>query len=170
MKQWGYELEFSTVVKIIFTDTSLSPNDGFFYIKSLTLDDDKTTVISTFNQDNNTTPLDTDRSMILADFWEEGVEFSWYKEDEDSDQWVIEVSGLLILEPIHSFENADTQNIKNSYIEESDITSLQLEFRRDGDSPPESFDAFEFVNGEIFSVKNLVKNDDDEWEEATNIC
>ena len=158
MKKCGYELEFSAVVKIVLTDPSLSPSDGFFYIKSFTFNEGEPTVISTFSQDKDTAKLD--RSTVLADFWEEGVQVSWYKEDEESDQWVIEVGGSLIVEPINSPEDW--------CIEECDISSLQLELRRDGDSPPESFDSFEFVSGQVFSVTNLVRNDEDEWEEATD--
>ena len=70
MKKYGYELEFSAVVRIVLTDPSPSLSDGFFYIKSFTFNEGEPTVISTFSQDKDTAKLD--RSTVLAVFGRKG--------------------------------------------------------------------------------------------------
>jgi hypothetical protein len=160
MNEMGYEVAFSATARVMFADPGMALEDGFFYIKSFMAEEDGAMVISSFAQTNEME--ETNSLMIVTDFWEDGVQVAWYKEDEDdeTEPWIIEVTGSLIVQPLN---HPDAEEWR---LEEGDIFALQLEFRQDGDSPPEHFESYEFVDGTIFSVRKLIKNAEDEWEDS----
>lgn len=152
MKECGYKIEISATINVTFDDGALHPSDGNFYLKSIQCEYGETKILSTFADGSEKET--SSRSLVLADFWEENIEFSWYKDDEDFDYWVVNVSGEVIVEPLNPPEDW--------FPDDGTLTLLEVEFRRDGDSPPESFSST-LIEGWVEDVTAMIKDEDDDW-------
>lgn len=155
MRASGYQINIHATINVTFDDDALHPSDGFFYLKSIQCedDDDETKILSTFAEGSDKEA--SSRSLVLADFWEENIGFSWYKDDEDFDYWVVNVSGEVIVEPLNPPEDW--------FPGDGTLTLLELEFRRDGDSPPEPLSSTNLIEGWVEDVTVMIKNEDDDW-------
>jgi hypothetical protein len=155
MRESGYQIEIYATMNVTFEDGSTNPSDGFFYLKSFQCEegDEATKILSSFAERGGKDALS--QSVVLADFWDGNIKFSWYKDDEDFDYWVVNVSGEVIVEPLNPPEDW--------YPDDGALSLVELEFRRDGDSPPKSFSSTNLIEGWVEDVTAVIQNEDGEW-------
>lgn len=98
------------------------PEDGFFYLSSIQLDDNLTLVSSFIHQEGN------------CEFWEERVDSSW-SESTDAGVWDLDISGQDIGLSINLSNSPELESCLLSAIEKEEFNpKLRVSFRVDGDS------------------------------------
>lgn len=126
------------------------PEDGFFYLSSIQLDDSLTLVSSFIHQNGN------------CEFWEERVESCW-SESSDAGEWDLDVSGQDIGLSVNLSDNSELESSLLSLIEKGEFKpKVKVSFKIDGDSEEDL--VLEQSHNDLDYLKIRVCSED-EWEE-----
>ena len=126
------------------------PEDGFFYLSSIQLDDSLTIVSSFIHQNGN------------CEFWEERVESCW-SESSDAGVWDLDVSGQDIGLSVNLSDNPELESSMLSLIEKGEFQpKVEVSFKVDGDSEEDL--VLEQSHNELDYLE-IRGCSEDEWEE-----
>ena len=126
------------------------PEDGFFYLSSIQLDDSLTLVSSFIHQNGN------------CEFWEERVESCW-SESSDAGVWDLDVSGQDIGLSVNLSDNPELESSLLSLIEKGEFQpKVEVSFKVDGDSEEDLVLKQSHNDLENLEIRGC---SEDEWEE-----
>ena len=126
------------------------PEDGFFYLSSIQLDDSLTLVSSFIHQNGN------------CEFWEERVESCW-SESSDAGVWDLNVSGQDIGLSVNLSDNPELESSLLSLIEKGEFQpKVEVSFKVDGDSEEDLVLKQSHSDLDNLEIRGC---SEDEWEE-----
>ena len=126
------------------------PEDGFFYLSSIQLDDSLTLVSSFIHQNGN------------CEFWEERVESCW-SESSDAGVWDLDVSGQDIGLSVNLSDNPELESSLLSLIEKCEFQpKVEVSFKVDGDSEEDLVLKQSHSDLDNLEIRGC---SEDEWEE-----
>ncbi len=126
------------------------PENGFFYLSSIQLDDKLTLVSSFIHQEGN------------CEFWEERVDSCW-SESSDAGVWDLDISGQDIGLSVNLSNSPELESNLLSLIEKGEFKpKVRVSFKVDGDSE-EDLVSEQSLND--FNHLEIRSCSEDEWEE-----